>query len=129
MTINTLLVEIITEELPPTSLLLLAENFAEKALKKLTMDSLITTSSNMRVYATPRRIGFQITNVKQRAENSVKQVKLLPKKIAFNENREPTDLLKKKISSLITSPTNQQTIPTDKHFRNFILNKTRCLLK
>ena len=125
MTTNTLLVELITEELPPTSLINLSESFAEKILKKLMVDLLTTPSSKMRIFATPRRIGFQITNIKQKAENSVKQVKLLPKKIAFNENKEPTDLLKNKIYSLITSPANQHVNVTEKDFKSFLLNKTQ----
>ena len=82
MTTNTLLVELITEELPPASLINLSESFAEKILKKLMVDLLTTPSSKMRIFATPRRIGFQITNIKQKAENSVKQV--FPKMIAFS---------------------------------------------
>ena len=85
MTIKTLLVELITEELPPAILLKISQDFAHGVLTKLSSDSLTTSNSKMRVYASPRRIGFQITKVKQRADNSRKEIKLLPKKIAIDK--------------------------------------------
>ena len=99
MTNKTLLIELLTEELPPASLVNLSRSFADEIFRSLATDLLTTSGSKMRVFATPRRIGFQITKIKQKAENSIKNLKLLPKKIAFDENKEPTELLKKKIFS------------------------------
>ena len=111
--------------MPPSSLLTLSENFAEKVQKKLALDLLLTSSSKMRIFATPRRIGFQINNVRQKAENSVKQLKLLPKKVAFHENGDPTDILKKKIISIITIPTSKQLTIPDRDIKNFLERKTQ----
>lgn len=132
MTVETLLIELITEELPPASLVKLSKSFADEILKKLTTDLLTTSNSKMRVYATPRRIGFQVTKIKRKAENSIREIKLLPKKMGIDDSGLPTELLKKKIYSLVTSSKNSINFDfddekldyLDKNFSNFILKNT-----
>ena len=58
----TLLVELLTEELPPKSLRALSEAFAEKVLDSLASAQL-AAGRELTVYATPRRLAFSIANV------------------------------------------------------------------
>ena len=64
---NTLLVELLTEELPPKSLRALSEAFAERALDALAKVGLAEAKAGLTVYATPRRLAFAIANVADKA--------------------------------------------------------------
>jgi glycyl-tRNA synthetase beta chain len=59
----TLLVELLTEELPPKSLRVLSETFAENVLAALTKAGLAEANAGLTVYATPRRLAFSIARV------------------------------------------------------------------
>src|SRR5256712_1647106 len=59
----TLLVELLTEELPPKSLRALSEAFAERVLDALAKAALAEAKSALAVYATPRRLAFSIAQV------------------------------------------------------------------
>jgi glycyl-tRNA synthetase beta chain len=59
----TLLVELLTEELPPKSLRVLSESFAERVLGALAKAGLADAKAPLAVYATPRRLGFSIAGV------------------------------------------------------------------
>ncbi len=60
----TLLVEVRTEELPPKALHRLSRAFADALVADLRHDDeFLTASSEVRVYATPRRLAVQITDV------------------------------------------------------------------
>jgi len=59
----TLLVELLTEELPPKSLRALSEAFAERTLALLAKSGLVDGQAALTVYATPRRLAFSIANV------------------------------------------------------------------
>jgi glycyl-tRNA synthetase beta chain len=63
----TLLVEVLTEELPPRALKRLSQAFADALAADLRQDEFLTAASSVRVYATPRRLALQITNVLARA--------------------------------------------------------------
>jgi glycyl-tRNA synthetase beta chain len=63
----TLLVELLTEELPPKSLRALSEAFAERALGLLAKAGLADADAPLAVYATPRRLGFTIPGVAEKA--------------------------------------------------------------
>src|SRR4051812_39083418 len=58
----TLLVELLTEELPPKSLRALSEAFAEHVLQSLAKAQL-AVGSDLAVFATPRRLAFSIGSV------------------------------------------------------------------
>jgi glycyl-tRNA synthetase beta chain len=62
----TVLVELLTEELPPKSLRALSEAFAEKVLDSLAKAQL-AAGRELTVYATPRRLAFSIANVEASA--------------------------------------------------------------
>src|SRR4051812_19076798 len=59
----TLLVELLTEELPPKSLRALSEAFAEHVAGALVKAQLSAASPKLRVYATPRRLAFALADV------------------------------------------------------------------
>jgi glycyl-tRNA synthetase beta chain len=63
----TLLVELLTEELPPKSLRPLSEAFAERALDALAKAGLADSKAPLTVYATPRRLAFAIADVADKA--------------------------------------------------------------
>ncbi|TMH25214.1 MAG: glycine--tRNA ligase subunit beta [Betaproteobacteria bacterium] len=63
----TLLVELLTEELPPKSLRALSEAFAERSLDALGKLALADPKSALAVYATPRRLAFAIADVADKA--------------------------------------------------------------
>ncbi len=63
MTAATLLVELLTEELPPKSLTRLAEVFCKTLSDDLAQAGLLTAESKSRHYATPRRLAISISHV------------------------------------------------------------------
>jgi glycyl-tRNA synthetase beta chain len=64
---DALLVELLTEELPPKSLRALSEAFAERALSALAKAGLVDAKAALTVYATPRRLAFTIAQVAEKA--------------------------------------------------------------
>jgi len=97
--LDTLLIEFITEELPPISLKELGGKFGQLITEGLQEQNLIK-HDDMRVFSTPRRLGVKILNVAEKSENQKKLIKLMPAKIGFNEQSEPTQALLKKLQSL-----------------------------
>jgi glycyl-tRNA synthetase beta chain len=65
----TLLVELLTEELPPKSLRKLAGSFSEGVLLALGEAGLVTADSTGNFFATPRRLATRITRVLEGAPN------------------------------------------------------------
>jgi glycyl-tRNA synthetase beta chain len=61
---STLLIELLTEELPPKALARLGRAFGEALTADLERDDLLGNESEMRWFATPRRLAVQITHVR-----------------------------------------------------------------
>ena len=99
MKLDTLLIEFITEELPPNSLKELGEKFGQLITQGLKEQSLIK-DSDMKVFSTPRRLGVKILNVADRSEDKKKLIKLMPEKIGFDEKGQSTQALSKKLQSI-----------------------------
>ena len=99
MNLDTLLIEFVTEELPPNSLKELGDKFGQLITQGLQEQSLIE-SSDMKVFSTPRRLGVKILNVAEKSKNQKKLIKLMPAKIGFDENSQITQALSKKLHSL-----------------------------
>jgi glycyl-tRNA synthetase beta chain len=95
--IASLLVELFTEELPPKALRRLSEAFAEGVAGSLAKAHLRNTQAGMRVFATPRRIAVLLKDVKDRAEDRAEARKLMPVKVAFDANGQPTAALIKRL--------------------------------
>ena len=96
---NCLLIEILTEELPPNSLLYLHESFSSSVLEKL-FNLKFIKNKNFKSFITPRRIAVQIFDVMPQSDEKSQEIKLLPKELGFDDNKNPTIALKKKIVKL-----------------------------
>jgi glycyl-tRNA synthetase beta chain len=70
----TLLVELLTEELPPKSLKELAGVFAWNLYAELKKDRLLGEGSEARIFATPRRLAVAVTQVLERSAQVTREV-------------------------------------------------------
>ena len=89
----TLLVEVLTEELPPKALQRLASAFAELFAADLRQDDFLTAESELRTYATPRRLAVQITHVRSRAPDKPQEFSGPNVKAALDAEGKPTPAL------------------------------------
>ena len=64
MTTQTLLIELLTEELPPKALNNLGNHFAASVAEGLEKAQLIDGAAEYTAYASPRRLAVQVKNVK-----------------------------------------------------------------
>jgi glycyl-tRNA synthetase beta chain len=97
---SALLVELLTEELPPKALKRLSMALAELLETRLRNDRFLEDASVTTRYATPRRLAVRITNVKSKAPDQPFTQKLLPVNIAFDAEGRPTLPLKRKLEAL-----------------------------
>ena len=82
------LVEIGTEELPPTALLTLSKHFTEQVKKGVAAEAL--NFSNIESYATPRRLAVVISGIDAKTPEKDIVAWGPPKKIAYDDNGKPT---------------------------------------
>ena len=94
-----LLIEIVTEELPPLSQKQLGESFGKYIFDGLSHHKL-NTSSDFEIFSTPRRLGVKITKVLSEGKTEKKLIKLMPKKIGFDANGNAQQALIKKLESI-----------------------------
>jgi glycyl-tRNA synthetase beta chain len=92
----TLVVELVTEELPPKALKTLAEAFAVALAAGLRERGLLTSDSVITTYATPRRLAVSMTKVRGVAPDAEVVNKLMPVKVA----RESTEAFTRKLLAL-----------------------------
>ncbi|HXR55976.1 MAG TPA: glycine--tRNA ligase subunit beta [Casimicrobiaceae bacterium] len=97
---HTLLVEIVTEELPPKALKSLGSAFADTIVAELARRGVLTDASVAAPYATPRRLATSITDVRSRGLDAEAVDKLMPNKVARDANGAATQALRKKLASL-----------------------------
>ncbi|MEP6702069.1 MAG: glycine--tRNA ligase subunit beta, partial [Betaproteobacteria bacterium] len=91
-----LLVELLTEELPPKALKTLGEEFGNLIWNALIKAQLASRTGRV-TYATPRRLAVLIDDVATRAADREVAVKLMPAKVAFDAGGGPTMALKKRL--------------------------------
>ncbi|MEP7061085.1 MAG: glycine--tRNA ligase subunit beta [Betaproteobacteria bacterium] len=96
----TLLVELLTEELPPKALRQLGEAFATVIEGELAKRSLLSPGSSATGFATPRRLAVTIAEVLGQAPDAEVVDKLLPVKIALDGAGQPSQALRKKLAGL-----------------------------
>jgi glycyl-tRNA synthetase beta chain len=96
----TLLVELLTEELPPKALARLGDAFAEGIAQRLAARDLIDGAPSFERYATPRRLAVTIHNVRAVAPEKHVREKVLPVSVALDKDGEPTAPLAKKLATL-----------------------------
>ncbi len=94
-----LLIELVTEELPPQSQKELGESFGKNIFEGL-IDHKLINASKFEVYSTPRRLGVKITKVLAEAITEKKLIKLMPKKIGFDNDGNAQQALIKKLKSI-----------------------------
>ncbi|HSD61967.1 MAG TPA: glycine--tRNA ligase subunit beta, partial [Burkholderiales bacterium] len=88
-----LLVELLTEELPPKSLARLGESFAQGLAADLRQEGLLTAHSKVTWFATPRRLAVHITEVLEKAPDTEALVKGPSVKAGLDANGAPTPAL------------------------------------
>src|SRR5262245_52288295 len=90
---DTLLVELLTEELPPKALRPLGEAFAKALSEDLRKDELLEPGSETRALSTPRRLAVRITEVRERAPDRPVDVSGPSVKAALDAGGKPTQAL------------------------------------
>lgn len=96
---RTLVVELVTEELPPKALDALGRAFAEGIRKTLDTLGLLAGSCACTAYATPRRLAVQLDAVLGQAPDQAYAEKLMPVAIGLDDTGKPTPALLKKLQS------------------------------
>ena len=95
-----LLIEVLTEELPPKSLRRLGDAFSDGIYAALKAEGLLSEQSKAIGFATPRRLAVLVTGVLRQAPDYPIREKLLPTSIAFDSEGKATAPLLKKLSTL-----------------------------
>ena len=92
-----LLVELLTEELPPKALKQLADAFAQGIAAGLASRGLVSVNAAREIYATPRRLAVKIDGVASRGEDRRETKKLMPAKVAFGADGKASMALRKRL--------------------------------
>jgi glycyl-tRNA synthetase beta chain len=91
-----LLIELLTEELPPKALKKLGDAFANGIRDGLIKAALLE-GEGVQVFATPRRLGLLVDKVRAKAPDRSETKKLMPSKVAFDAEGKPTAALLKRL--------------------------------
>lgn len=94
-----LLIELLTEELPPKALNTLGQAFAAGIRKTLEQSHLLAPDCVVTDFATPRRLAVVFSAVLGQAPEQSYTEKLMPAKVGLTENGEATPALLKKLAS------------------------------
>ena len=94
---ESLLVELLTEELPPKALRALGEVFADRILNGLVKANLKLREPGAIAFATPRRLAVLVPDVLPKAQDRTERIKLMPAKVAFNTDGKPSPALLKRL--------------------------------
>ena len=109
----TLLVELRTEELPPKSLKRLGEAFAQGLVTSLREHDFVAADSDVRMFATPRRLAVSIASVLAVAPDKPFKEKLLPVSVAFDAAGKPTAALLGKLKGKQLTHLDPATLPRE----------------
>jgi glycyl-tRNA synthetase beta chain len=99
---QTLLVELLTEELPPKALAKLGEAFAAGIVNGLKSRDFLGADAQASTFATPRRLAVSITNVRATSPDKSLREKVLPVTVALDAEGNPSAPLIKKLAALAT---------------------------
>ena len=101
-TSRTLLVELLTEELPPKALARLSDAFAAELCTRLAARDLLDggAAASYTAYATPRRLAVTLPGVRAVAPEKHVREKVLPVSVALDAQGQPTPPLTKKLAAL-----------------------------
>lgn len=96
---DTLLIELLTEELPPKALPRLGETFAGQIHAGLARDHLLEPDAAWSWYATPRRLAVSVRGVRAQAPDETVTEKIMPVAVALDADGRPTPALLKKLAA------------------------------
>lgn len=97
---ETLVVELLTEELPPKALRSLGDAFATGISEGLRERGFLGPSSHVTPYATPRRLAVSISDVRAEAEDKEVIQKLMPAATATDASGNPSHAFLKRLEKL-----------------------------
>ncbi|WP_228893806.1 glycine--tRNA ligase subunit beta [Pseudoduganella aquatica] len=97
---QTLLIELLTEELPPKALAKLGAAFASGIVNGLKSRDFLEEDSAATVHATPRRLAVSITKVRATSPDKSIREKVLPVSVALDKDGNPSAPLAKKLAAL-----------------------------
>jgi glycyl-tRNA synthetase beta chain len=97
---QTLLIELLTEELPPKALAKLGAAFSAGIVNGLKARDFLEDGSAATTYATPRRLAVSITKVRATSPDKSIREKVLPVSVALDASGNPTAPLAKKLAAL-----------------------------
>ncbi|MBC7502852.1 MAG: glycine--tRNA ligase subunit beta, partial [Herminiimonas sp.] len=100
---QTLLVELLTEELPPKALAKLGDAFATGIVNGLKSRDFLDADAVATAYATPRRLAVSITGVRAVSPDKSIREKVLPVSVALDKDGLPSAPLTKKLAALAAS--------------------------
>ncbi len=95
-----LLVELVTEELPPKALRALSDAFAAGIARGLAQRKLAGDAARALAYGSPRRLAVLVPEVAAVAPDEPIEQKLMPASVALGADGTPTAALRKKLASL-----------------------------
>ena len=94
-----LLIELLTEELPPKALNRLGQAFAQQLRDTLASQNLLAEDCQYQDYATPRRLAVLLSAVHGQAPEQSYSEKLMPVKVGLDANGQATPALQKKLAA------------------------------
>ncbi len=94
-----LLIELLTEELPPKALPKLGQAFAQGIVHVLQQKHLLGTQPQFDTYATPRRLAVLIHDVPAQAPDQDFKERLMPVQVGIDDAGQMTEPLKKRLAS------------------------------
>jgi glycyl-tRNA synthetase beta chain len=97
---SNLLVELVTEELPPKTLRRLGDAFAGAIFDELKGGGVLDATSRFKAFATPRRLAVYIRAVLAKAGDRPVEQKLMPVAVARNSDGAWSDALRRKLASM-----------------------------
>lgn len=99
-----LLVELLTEELPPHSLQALSAAFAQGLRAGLIKRGLAQDNAAATAYATPRRLAVTVDGVDGRAADRAETLRLMPARVAYVDGGDPAPALLKRLAKEGVTP-------------------------
>ncbi len=97
---QTLLVELLTEELPPKALAKLGDAFAAGIANGLKTRDFLEADSVVTAFASPRRLAVTISHVRASSPDKAIREKVLPVSVALDADGNPTAPLAKKLAAM-----------------------------
>ena len=110
---HTLLVELLTEELPPKALGKLGDAFATAMFNGLSTRSFLDEGASFTAYASPRRLAVLIEGVRASSPDKQIREKVLPVSVALDKEGQPAAPLTKKLAALAAQAGREQIAITE----------------